>query len=56
MKYQIRVRHYPNDPGKVKITVDSETVAMRLKSEWEDRLIDDGYSNAEELVYIRRIR
>ncbi len=56
MKYQIRVREYPNDRGTTKATVDSESVAERLKSEWEDRLVDDGKSNAEELVYIRRIR
>ncbi len=56
MKYQIRVRQYPNDKGQVKTTVDSEIVAARLKSEWEDRLSDDGFPNAEELVYVRRVR
>ncbi len=56
MRYQVRVREYPNDRGVVKDTVDSESVADRIKSEWEDRLVDDGKSNAEELVYVRRVR
>ena len=56
MKYQVRVREYPNDRGVVKDTVDNEVVAERLRGEWEDRLVDDGKSNAEELVYVRRVR
>ena len=56
MKYEIKVRHHPNDRGNTKATVDSQSTADRLKLEWIDRLVDDGYSNAEELVYIRRVR
>ncbi len=53
-RYTILVRETPADKGKPVAAADSEDSAKRIKEEWVDRLMDDGASNPEELVYVTR--